>query len=67
MAKKAYWNYRTGDMGAYIQCSHCGRKVSTKEFMIADKDWFECPDCKAEMNLARLDYDTIAQEALNER
>ena len=66
MDKVAYWDFHTCDMGAYIQCSHCGRKIGVKKFVMADQDWFSCPECQAKMKLDRLDYDKIVQEASNE-
>ena len=65
--KKGYWDFRTSDMGAYICCNRCGMKISAKEFIMAKRNWFECPGCEAEMNLSNLDYDLLLQEALNER
>lgn len=70
MAKKAEWLLKTSDMGMYLQCSLCNRKISAKDFIFADIKTDVCPSCSAEMDLDKLDEDTLSQlsqEASNGR
>ena len=69
MAKEAIWRLKASDMGAYVQCSSCGRRVSAKHFIFADVRTDTCPTCGAEMNLDEMDEDILSQiseEALHD-
>lgn len=69
MATKAAWELKADDTGAFLRCTHCGRRVSAKHFVFADIAYEKCPDCGYEMDMDSMDeelLDRISQEALNE-
>jgi len=66
MTTKAYWDFKVSDMGAYVQCTKCKRKIGIKKLIFADADYTTCPDCGSSMNFSRIPYSRIEEEALNE-
>lgn len=49
---EAEWKFSSGDLGAYIFCSKCGRKIGARKVLFADLNILHCPKCKSEMQLS---------------
>ena len=54
------WEIHSGDMGWYIMCPKCEKKISIKDVRFADEAYLpRCPRCQALMSMDETDYDTI--------
>lgn len=45
----AKWSTKSNDMGVYIECSKCKRKIGAEKVVFADIDLHSCPTCGAKM------------------
>lgn len=43
----AKWSTKSNDMGVYIECSKCKRKIGAEKVVFADMDFHTCPTCGA--------------------
>lgn len=39
------WLLKDSDMGSYLECPKCGRKVGARTVVFADIDLHKCPSC----------------------
>ena len=54
------WKLESFEMGYALVCSVCGKKISLKDFIFADRDITVCPQCESKMEL-NIDEDEIAE------
>lgn len=47
----AKWSTKSNDMGYYIECSKCKRKICARKVVFADIDLHYCPDCGSKMDI----------------
>lgn len=64
--KTAYWEHGSSELGAFVKCSNCGHKLSSKKFLFADIAADVCPWCKFKMDFSKLDDAQLREEALGE-
>lgn len=54
---KLKWKLKSSDVGYYIECPKCERKVGMNHVIFGDRDYSTCPDCGSEMDKSSLDFD----------
>lgn len=57
----AKWTTKENDMGVYIECSKCGRKVGAKKVLFANFDLHTCPTCGSRMDVRGIKMQEIVE------
>ena len=39
------WEYKTNDLGSYIQCPKCGHTISSVDVIFGNVSFTKCPNC----------------------
>lgn len=47
----AKWEFGSNDLGTYIKCSKCGKKISSLDVIMADTSINTCPKCNSQMTI----------------
>lgn len=57
----AKWSTKSNDMGVYIECSKCKRKIGAKTVIFGNLDLHHCPDCQSRMDLTGIKMREIVE------
>lgn len=55
----AKWSTKSNDMGVYIECSKCKRKIGARKVLFADTDLHVCPTCGSRMDIRGIKMQAI--------
>lgn len=57
----AKWITKENDMGVYIECSKCKRKIGAKKVLFADTALTSCPSCGSRMDVRGIKMQEIVE------